>query len=121
MTRAVGLGWSEKIADRLMRLADDVGADRGRMFGHPALYRSRKLAVCTYADGIGLKLPPDRIAALLESGRGTPFQPYGRSAMREWVHLRIGRPSELDDLAPLIRESIAFVADPSSRCSGNHS
>ncbi len=52
-------GWSEAVADRLPEVGEAVGAEGGHMFGHPALYAGRKLAVCAYGDGIGVKLPRD--------------------------------------------------------------
>lgn len=106
-------GWSEAVADRLLGIGEEAGAERGHMFGHPALYAGRKLAACAYGDGIGLKLPRQRVTELLESGGGTPFQPYGKSRMPEWIHLRVETPSDLDERAGIIAESIAFVASQS--------
>jgi hypothetical protein len=102
--------WCSKVADRLLSLGDEAGAKRGHMFGHPALYARGKMAACAYGGGIGLKLPAERVVELLESGRGEPFQPYGKSRMREWVHLRAVSTADVEHLADLIVESLAFVA-----------
>lgn len=101
--------WNAEVADRLLEMGDEAGAKRGHMFGHPALYARGKLAVCVYGDGIGLKLPAERVAELLESGRAKPFQPYGKSRMRDWVHLSVVSAAALDQVAAIIVESLAFV------------
>jgi hypothetical protein len=101
--------WNADVADRLLEMGHEAGAERGHMFGHPALYARGKLAVCVYGDGIGLKLPAERVAELLESGRAKPFQPYGKSRMRDWVHLSAGSAAALDEVAAVIVESLAFV------------
>jgi hypothetical protein len=67
-------GWCQAVADRLMEMGTEAGVERGHMFGHPALYVRSKLAACAYGEGIGLKLPAERVAELLQSGRGTAFQ-----------------------------------------------
>lgn len=114
MSRGPGPGWNEKETAHLLEMGEEEGGKRGHMFGHPALYNRGKLAVCAYGEGIGLKLAAERVAELLETGLGTPFQPYGKSPMREWVHVRVESPSHLDSLRDLVAESLAFVADPSA-------
>jgi hypothetical protein len=39
----------------------------GKMFGFPAYYVGKKLCICLYEDGVGIKLPASSVARLLES------------------------------------------------------
>ena len=82
----------------------------GSMFGHPAFYASGKLFVCAYGQGVGLKLPADRVQSLEGQRHVSPFQPYGRPRMREWVMLNRSRAADYEKDLPLFDEAIAFVA-----------
>ena len=64
--------------------------------------------VATVERGSGhpvVKLPRERVAALIETGEGQPFAPAGK-VFREWVLL--GDDTD-EQLAELIVESISFV------------
>lgn len=63
---------------------------RRSMFGSPALYIGRRMGVCVYGDGIGLRVPEDVATRAIDEGIAVPFQPYGKSRMREWVMLTGG-------------------------------
>jgi hypothetical protein len=80
------------------------------MFGCPAAFVGSHLAFCVYGSGIGIKLPADKAAHLVENGRAFAFQPYGRSAMREWVEVRITR-ERVADLAPVLIDAIEYARD----------
>jgi len=81
----------------------------GKMFGFPAFYTAGKLFACVYGDGVGLKLPQDT-ARRLEGKPGiTPFQPYGKPTMREWIHIRRDPASNFSKDASLFEASITFV------------
>jgi len=85
------------------------GVRRGAMFGCPAVYVGKKLAVCVYGAALGLKLPESLALAATTAGRARPFQPYGKPAMREWIEIApIQR-----DLAPcldLIQAALDYAA-----------
>ena len=53
-----------------------------------------------------LKLPAQRVNALIDSGDGTRFDPGHGRLMKEWVTLS----PDVDDWLPLAREALAFVA-----------
>jgi hypothetical protein len=56
----------------------------GKMFGYSAYYVGKKLCICLYEQGVGVKLPVQPVARLLETDRNVvPFQPMGRPKMRE--------------------------------------
>ena len=57
-------------------------------------------------DGIVVKLPKARVAALIESGEGASFAPAGK-VFKEWVLVET---HDEDRWVELLRESIAFVA-----------
>jgi hypothetical protein len=88
----------------------DPAVREGTMFGCPAAFVGAHLAFCVYGSGIGIKLPAERAAALVAEGRAFAFQPYGRSAMREWVEVRITR-ERVADLAPVLAEAIGYARD----------
>jgi len=63
------------------------------MFGYPACYASKKLCACLYEGGVGFKLPAASAERLLrEDPHVVPFQPFGRSRMRAWVHINLPDP-----------------------------
>lgn len=86
-----------------------LGARPGSMFGHPALYAGRRLAVCAFGAGLGLRLSAERVSELIATGRGTPFQPYGKSPMREWVHVSASASDDGNAMATLIAEALEFA------------
>lgn len=81
---------------------------RGTMFGFPAYFVGRRMFACVYGDGVGIKLPEVRVRCMLESKQATPFSPYGKPAMREWIaidsRLAAGRRG-----VAILREAIAFA------------
>lgn len=60
----------------------------------------------TWRGALVLKLPSPRVAELIASGTGFPFDGGKGRPMREWVALPDGSPAE--DLV-LAEESLAFV------------
>jgi hypothetical protein len=82
----------------------------GKMFGFPAYYAGKKLCICLYEQGVGLKLPERSAAKLLETDPNTvPFQPLGKPKMREWVQINLGRSEEYKGYASVFEESIQYV------------
>jgi hypothetical protein len=97
-----------EILSRLLLSRPDIVP--GKMFGFPAFYTAGKMFACVYGDGVGLKLPQDTARQLKGKPGITPFQPYGKRKLREWIHLRRTRASGFSKDARLFEESIAFVA-----------
>ena len=82
----------------------------GVMFGFPAYYAGKKLCICLYEQGVGVKLPEQSAAKLLEADRNTvPFQPMGKPKMREWVQINLGRSTDYKDYRPVFDESIRYL------------
>jgi hypothetical protein len=89
------------------------GVRPGKMFGFPAYYADGKLCICLYGQGVGVKLPEQRAAKLLQTDPNVvPFQPMGRRKMREWVQINLGRSEDYRDYGAVFDESIRFVSVP---------
>jgi hypothetical protein len=80
-------------------------APGGRGFGSGSLRLGGSIVAMLVADRVVLKLPRQRVEALVAAGDGAPFANGRRQPMREWVALT-GDPA--DDL-PLLREALAFA------------
>lgn len=82
----------------------------GKMFGYPAYYVGKKLCICLYEEGVGLKLPAPTAARLLETDPNIiPFQPMGKAKMREWVQINVSRSEEYRQYMSVFEESIAYL------------
>jgi hypothetical protein len=82
----------------------------GKMFGYPAYYVGKKLCICLYEQGVGIKIPQKLAESFLEKdGNISPFQPMGKSKMREWVQINVNNSMELLEYQSLFEESIQYV------------
>jgi hypothetical protein len=82
----------------------------GKMFGFPAYYVGKKLSICLYEQGIGIKLPEKFAAKLLETDpNALPFQPLGRPRMREWVQINLSRSEDYEQYLSIFEESIGYL------------
>ena len=82
----------------------------GKMFGLPAYYAGKKLAICLYEQGVGMKLPETTVKRLLsEDENAIPFQPYGKPKMREWVQINCTDSNEYRQYLPIFQESIDYL------------
>jgi hypothetical protein len=81
------------------------------MFGYPAYYVGKKLCLCLYEQGVGVKLPEKSAARLLETDPNcVPFQPLGRPRMREWVQINLEQSEAYRQYQAVFEESIWFLA-----------
>jgi hypothetical protein len=91
----------------------------GKMFGYPAYYTGEKLCICLYEQGVGVKLPEQTAAELLETDPNViPFQPMGRPKMREWIQINLARSEDYRQYAPVFDDSIHFVLAQQSKGKG---
>ena len=82
----------------------------GQMFGFPAYYAGKKLCICLYEQGVGVKLPEQSATKLLEADRNVvPFQPLGRRKMREWIQINLRRSEDYRAYRPVFDESIHYL------------
>ena len=82
----------------------------GKMFGFPAYYADRKLCICLYEQGVGVKVPEQTAARLLKEDKNViPFQPYGKRKMREWIQINLSHSDEYRKYQSIFEESIGHV------------
>ena len=91
-------------------LLGKTGVRAGKMFGFPAYYAGKKLAICLYEEGVGIKLPAATAEQLMSSDpKAVPFQPLGKPRMREWVQINLNKSEDYWKYAAVFEESIQFV------------
>src|SRR5512139_255680 len=82
----------------------------GKMFGFPAYYADKKLCICLYEEGVGVKVPEQTAVRLLKEDRNViPFQPYGKRKMREWIQINVDDSEDYKGYRSVFEESIAHV------------
>lgn len=81
----------------------------GKMFGYPAYYVGKKLCICLYENGVGVKLPEHSASRLiLEDQNISPFQPLGRPRMREWIQIDLINSEDYLQYQSIFEEAIQF-------------
>ena|GEM_PF-222761 len=78
----------------------------GRTFGSSALKVNNKIFAMLCRGGLVVKLPHDRVAALIADGDGASFDAGKGKPMKEW--LAVG-PEDHSRWEALSREALAFV------------
>lgn len=91
---------------------DGVTVGGGRGFGANALKVDGRIFAMSDDAGLVLKLPRDRVAALVASGAGLPFDAGKGRPMKEWVI--VPWPSR-DASRALAEEALAFVGAGTGR------
>ena len=82
----------------------------GKMFGYPAYYVNKKLCICLYEDGVGLKLPESSVQKILaEDSYVTHFHPLGKPKMREWIQINLPSAEAYWSYKNIFEESINYV------------
>lgn len=82
----------------------------GKMFGFPAYYADKKLCICLYEQGVGVKVPEQTAAQLINEDRNViPFQPYGKRKMREWIQINLDHSEDYRKYGAVFEESISHV------------
>lgn len=102
---------ASQLFDELVReLLDHDGVEPpsgGRSFGRSALKVDNKIFAMLVNDCLVVRLPAERIAAVLQSGAGQPFDANKGRPMKEWLQLEVADRSVWTGLAG---EALAFVS-----------
>jgi hypothetical protein len=82
----------------------------GKMFGYPAYYVGKKLCICLYEQGVGVKLPEETAGKLLATDQNVvPFQPLGKPKMREWIQINLDHSEDYSQYRSVFDESINYI------------
>jgi hypothetical protein len=82
----------------------------GKMFGFPAYYVGKKLCICLYEQGVGVKLPEQTAKKLLAEDQNVIlFQPMGKPKMREWIQINLSCSEDYKQYKAVFEESIRHV------------
>ena len=84
-----------------------ISSREGKMFGCPALYVGRKMALCVYEDCIGMRVPENIAIKAKSLQRAVPFQPYDKKPMREWI--AIEPTDNLNEFEDLFLAALSFA------------
>jgi hypothetical protein len=85
------------------------GVRAGKMFGYPAYYVEGKLFACVYGAGVGVKVPGDSAAELLQRPHIVPFQPQGKPQMHEWIQINRQHSADYRHDLDIFQLSLEFV------------
>lgn len=84
--------------------ASDVAGSK--KFGSSALKVNGKIFAMVVNDALVVKIPRERVAAMIASGAGTPFGPGHGRVMKEWLSLD---PASAQDWLAIANEAMSFV------------
>jgi TfoX N-terminal domain len=99
----------ERFAAVLDRVATP-GTQRRQMFGYPCAFVGGHMATGLFAGSWWVRLPEERLAAVLGSGEGRPFEPMPGRPMKGYAVLP--EPAVADDSAidAWVGQALAFTA-----------
>lgn len=89
------------------------GVKLGKMFGYPAYKTGRKVFCFVGGEGVSLKLPPERVRELVDSGEAAfkVFEPTEGRVWASWLSIdRADSEAYRNDLA-LLQEAEQFVRE----------
>ncbi len=93
----------DSVANRFLA---EPGVTEGQMFGLPVLKVGGKVFAGLRQGQLLVKLPAERVQALVASGKGVQFTPMEGRPMKEWA--LVGDDEEL------VAEALAFVSSLAS-------
>ena len=96
----------EDLIDQLVGLPGVTPPQGGRGFGRSAVRFNGKIFVMFVRGRLVLKLPEDRVSALVDGGHGVWFDANKGTPMREWLSLD---PDSDHAWLPLANEALAFA------------
>jgi TfoX/Sxy family transcriptional regulator of competence genes len=97
----------ETLVEQMLGLPDVRPPSQGRGFGSGALTVGGRIFAMLTNDRLVVKLPRQRVDALLAAGEGDRFDPGHGRIMKEWLSVSPGQEERWDALA---REAHDFVS-----------
>lgn len=96
----------EDLVDELMGIDGVTPPAGGSGFGRGALRYQGKIFAMLVRGQFVVKIPADRVTALIDAGQGTAFDANKGTPMREWLSLA---PESSLDWLPLAHEALDFA------------
>lgn len=96
----------EALVDGLVGVVGVTPPSGGRGFGRSALRINGSIFAMLVRGRLVVKLPRQRVSALVDSDDGAPFDANKGTPMKEWLRLD---PESGQDWETLAREALAFV------------
>lgn len=89
----------------------------GKMFGYPAYYVNKKLAICHYHEGLAMKLHEDSINHLQNNCTilSEPFCPMGKSMGKNWTIVFPKSAKEIRNIEDVLFASIDYLAEEAKK------
>ena len=81
----------------------------GTHLHHANFLVGNKVFAFIQGDGVAIKLPKEKIQALVETKRAAPLV-MGKRVMKEWIVIKHYNPEEYKQEEALFKEAIAFVS-----------
>jgi len=83
---------------------------RRQMFGYPCAWIGGNMATGLFAESWWVRLPPDRLAAMLAAGEATTFEVMPGRAMKGYVVVPAADVADDDRIDSWLREALEHTA-----------
>ncbi len=97
----------DKIDEMLLGIP---GVDVSKRFGYPAYTIMGKIFVFIGGNGVAIKLPAERVQALIDGQTKHPFKVAEDVTWREWISIQHPDAEGYEGDLELFEESLEFVA-----------
>ena len=96
--------------DAAVARAARLDVTRRPMFGHPCAWIGGNMATGLFAQSWWVRLPPDRLTAVLASGEATPFEVMPGRAMKDYAVMPASVVNDQTALDGWLREAFDYTA-----------
>lgn len=100
---------AEALAAFEAAVPDAPGVAKRPMFGNRAAFVNGNMFMGLFGDGLFVRLPEERLQALLAGG-GRPFEPMPGRAMKGYAYLPEGWMARTDSTRELVSQALEFTA-----------